>query len=63
MIMREPPSRISVLDTVKKLGFTVSDIVASKERKRGSKDYTIDLEVKRDQKILLGLAYYSNNLL
>ena len=63
MIMREPPSRISVLDTVKKLGFKVDEIAGGKERTRRIKDYTVDLEAKRDQKILLGLAYYSNNLL
>ena len=48
MIMREPPSRISVLDTVKKLGFKVVEIAGGKERTRRIKDYTVDLEAKRD---------------
>ena len=62
MIMREPPSRMSVLDGIKKLGFEVTEIV-DKQRKSRVKNYTINMDAKRDQKFILGLSYYSNNLL
>ena len=47
MIMREPPSRMSVLDGIKKLGFEVTEIV-DKQRKSRVKNYTINMDAKRD---------------
>ena len=58
MIMQIAPSKSSVLDTIRKLGFKVIEI---KENRRVR--YDINMDAKRDQKILLGLSYYSNNLL
>lgn len=58
MIMQIAPSKDSVLDTIRKLGFKVIEI---KENRRVR--YDINMDAKRDQKILLGLSYYSNNLL
>ena len=62
MIMREPPSRLSVLENIKKLGFEVTEII-DKQRKSRVKNYTINMDAKKDQKIILGLSYYSNSLL
>ena len=61
MIMVVPPSRIQLLDTIKKLGFEVTEVVS--KQLRGAKNYTINLDAKRDQKVEIGLSYYSNNLL
>ena len=61
MIMQLPPRRENVLDTIKKLGFEVTEIV--EKRKSRVKKFEINMDAKRDQKILLGLSYYSNNLL
>lgn len=60
MIMVVPPSRIQLLDTIKKLGFEATEVVS---KQRGPKNYTINLDAKRDQKVEIGLSYYSNNLL
>lgn len=62
MIMRQSPSRASVLDTVVKLGFEVTEI-SNKQRKSRVKNYNVNMDAKRDQKVLLGLSYYSNGLL
>ena len=62
MFMREPPSRISVLENIKKLGFEVSETI-DKQRKSRVKNYTINMDAKKDQKIIVGLSYYSNTLL
>ena len=62
MIMTQPPSRFALLDCVKKLGFQVTEL-ANKNSKSRIKKYDINLDAKRDQKTLLGLSYYSNNLL
>jgi len=61
MIMRIPPRAESVLDTIVKLGFTVTEVI--EKRKSRVKKFEINMDAKRDQKILLGLSYYSNNLL
>lgn len=47
MIMREPPSRISVLENIKKLGFEVTEAVNEKQKNR-VKNYTINMDCKRD---------------
>lgn len=47
MIMREPPSRLSVLDTVRKLGFEITE-VTNKQRKGRKKAYNINMDAKRD---------------
>ena len=62
MFMREPPSRLSVLENIKKLGFEVTETI-DKQRKSRVKNYTINMDAKKDQKITLGLSYYSNSLL
>ena len=62
MFMREPPSRISVLENIKKLGFEVTETI-DKQRKSRVKNYTINMDAKKDQKIIVGLSYYSNSLL
>ena len=48
MIMREPPSRISVLDTITKLGFKFYEIPGSKDRRGRVNDWSVDLEAKQD---------------
>lgn len=60
--MRLSPSRISVLDTVRKLGFVVTERTEI-EGKKKIKLYSISMKNKKDHKILLSLIYYSNNLL
>mmetsp|Transcript_8158 Transcript_8158/g.9824 ORF Transcript_8158/g.9824 Transcript_8158/m.9824 type:complete len:132 (+) Transcript_8158:2566-2961(+) len=62
MIMREPPSKRAVLDNITKLGFRIKQIEQSEGNRRGIQ-YKIYLDAKNDQKVTLGLAYYSNNLL
>lgn len=57
MIMKIAPSQLKVLDTIRKLGFKVTE---SRDGRRIK--YDINMDAKRDQKILLGLSYYSNNL-
>ena len=61
MVMRIPPRAESVLDTIVKLGFKVTEV--DEKRKSRVKKFEINMDAKRDQKILLGLSYYSNNLL
>jgi len=55
-----PPTRFQVLDTVSKLGFEVQE---KKQNTGRSVEYKVHMGAKNDQKVLLGLAYYSNNLL
>ena len=62
MFMREPPSRLSVLENIRKLGFEVTEII-DKQRKNKVKNYSINMDAKKDQKIIVGLSYYSNSLL
>lgn len=62
MFMREPPSRISVLENIKKLGFEVTETI-DRQRKSRVTNYTINMDAKKDQKIIVGLSYYSNSLL
>lgn len=62
MFMREPPSRISVLENIKKLGFEVTETI-DKQRKSRVTNYIINMDAKKDQKIIVGLSYYSNSLL
>ena len=57
MIMKIAPSQVAVLSTIRKLGFKVTE---SRDGRRVK--YDINMDAKRDQKILLGLSYYSNNL-
>ena len=61
MVMRISPRAESVLDTIVKLGFKVTEV--DEKRKSRVKKFEINMDAKRDQKILLGLSYYSNNLL
>lgn len=44
MVMQVPPSRIQVLDTIKKLGFEIVE----KQTKTRSKDYKVFMEAKSD---------------
>ena len=60
-VMREVPTRHNVIDTIRKLGFQVTENT-DKQRKSRVKNFTINMDAKRDQKTLLGLSYYSNNL-
>ena len=62
MFMREPPSRLSVLENIRKLGFEITEII-DKQRKNKVKNYSINMDAKKDQKIIVGLSYYSNSLL
>jgi hypothetical protein len=61
MVMRLPPRAEAVLDTIVKLGFKVTEV--DEKRKSRVKKFDINMDAKRDQKMLLGLSYYSNNLL
>ena len=61
MVMRISPRAESVLDTIVKLGFKVTEV--DEKRKSRVKKFEINMDAKRDQKILLSLSYYSNNLL
>jgi hypothetical protein len=46
MIMRLPPRRENVLDTIKKLGFEVTEII--EKRKSRVKKFEINMDAKRD---------------
>lgn len=46
MIMQLPPRRENVLDTIKKLGFEVTEIV--EKRKSRVKNFEINMDAKRD---------------
>ena len=59
--MNELPSRANVLDNIKKLGF---ECVEEKTKEKSKKmNYSISLDHKKDQKVLMGLSYYSNNFM
>ena len=60
-VMREVPTRHQVIDTIRKLGFQVTENT-DKQRKSRVKNFTINMDAKYDKKTLLGLSYYSNNL-
>jgi len=62
MVMRQTPTKISVLNTVRNLGFHVVENVSQRGKKLVKKQ-EIWNDAKSDQKVLLGLSYYSNNLL
>jgi hypothetical protein len=47
MIMRERPSRISVLENIKKLGFEVTEAVDEKQKSR-VKNFKINMDSKSD---------------
>ena len=61
MIMNEMPTRISILNTIEKLGFPY--IEEKSGRKSKGKNYVINMDPKKDQKMILGLSYYSESLL
>ena len=61
LIMNEMPSRVNVLDHIKKLGFQCTE--EKSKRKSKKKNYIISLDHKKDQKVLMGLSYYSNNFM
>ena len=46
MIMQLPPRRENVLDTIRKLGFEVTEIV--EKRKSRVKNFEINMDAKRD---------------
>lgn len=62
MIMRQQPNRGEVLSTITKLGFDVKE-TSNAQRKQRVKEYEINMDAKREQKTLVGLAYYSNSML
>ena len=63
MIMTQPPSKRDVTETVLKLGFKTKPIQAKLNNKSKKPKFEVSLERKKDQKVLLGLSYYANNLI
>ena len=47
MILRQSPSKLSVIDTIRKLGFRVQEIL-NQQGKRMVKNYTIYTDAKTD---------------
>ena len=61
MFINVNPTVIGTLDCIKKLGFPVKDDNLP-SRKNNFKDLPISLAAKKDQKLLLSLSYYSDNV-
>lgn len=47
LIMQVKPTKLSVIDTIKKLGFEMTEI-KDKQRKSRSKNWSINMEPKRE---------------
>jgi len=63
MFINVNPTVIGTLDCIKKLGFPVEDDkLPMPSRKNNFKDLPISLAAKKDQKLLLSLSYYSDNV-
>ena len=61
-IMTMAPNMTSVKNTIEKLGFPIKRI-ESKVQKQKRPKFEVNLEPKKDQKVLIGLSYYSSNLI
>ena len=60
--MTMAPNMTSVKNTIEKLGFPIKKIESKVQKQKKSK-FEVNLEPKKDQKVLIGLSYYSSNLI